>query len=98
MSAGDAVISQLVEWLNIHYPETDEQAIDMLNSTRLNQDIAVNGIESHYPEFWHVIINLVLQGNLELVRALLKLHSASDTEMFKEADRALRKRPAFSVS
>lgn len=61
-------------------------------------DFLNEGVENAFPEYWDTIIGLVLQGNLELARILLQLHSQSDSDAFTYADKILRTIPIFSVS
>lgn len=58
----------------------------------INRDIEINA------EYWTTIKALVLQGQFDIVRALLKLHSKSETLSFQLADEILRTMPVFSVS
>lgn len=89
---GDAVLPQLVEWIRFHFPEGEQAAADILNG---NLEI---GAEVRYSFYWDTVVKLVLQGNIEPVRALLKLHSDNNTEPFLVAESLLRSMPVYNVS
>lgn len=49
-------------------------------------------------KFWPTVKGLVLQGQIDVARALLKLHSSSETIAFQLADKILQNMPVFSVN
>lgn len=57
----------------------------------MNRDVEVNA------DFWTTIKGLILQGQFDIARALLKMHSKSETTAFQAADEILRTMPLFSV-
>lgn len=56
------------------------------------------GIENIFPDYWDTVIGLVIQGNVDLSRILLQLHSQADTEPFTTIDKILRTMPVYKVS
>lgn len=55
-------------------------------------------IEEKFSFYWDSIIGLVLQGNTDMTRKLLRNHSQSDTEPFIQAMKILKSMPTYSVS
>lgn len=47
--------------------------------------------------FWSIVKGLVLQGQIDIARALLKLHSSSETMTFNLAEKDLQSMPVFST-
>lgn len=53
-------------------------------------------MESH-PDYWETVIGSLLQGRIEVVRALLRLHSSASSNGFKLADQSLKAMPSYSI-
>lgn len=87
---GNVVLPYLLEWVRFHFPKHERNAAVMLGG-----DLA--GLESN-PDFWKTVIGSLLQGRVNVVRALLRQHSASDSSTFKLVDKILRAMPIYSVS
>lgn len=88
---GDTVLPQLVEWIRFHFPEGEQAAADILGG---HLEI---GAEVRYSNYWDTVVKLVLQGNTDPVRALLRLHSDTNTPPFVTADTLLRSMPVYNV-
>uniref|UniRef100_A0A1B6DZI9 Nuclear pore complex protein Nup85 n=2 Tax=Clastoptera arizonana TaxID=38151 RepID=A0A1B6DZI9_9HEMI len=88
---GDAVLPQLLEWIRFRYPEAEEAATEILRGP------LELGAEIRHPEYWDTLIVLIMQGNLEPVRVLLRLHTQADSDAFLTADTMLRRLPVYNV-
>jgi nuclear pore complex protein Nup85 len=54
--------------------------------------------DSDYREsYWNVLRSLILQGQADIARALLKLNSASETMTFQLAEKELHSMPVFNI-
>ncbi|KAJ8939055.1 hypothetical protein NQ318_007686 [Aromia moschata] len=87
---GNIILPYLLEWVRFHFPKYERNAATLFGGDLI-------GLESH-PEFWDTIIGLLLQGRINIVRALLRQHSASDSNTFKLVDRVLRAMPVYDVT
>nr|XP_018915410.1 PREDICTED: nuclear pore complex protein Nup85 [Bemisia tabaci] len=95
--AGDIVLPQLTDWIKFHFSEHERIADTILTGYAGSRELTSSGAETLHPEYWNTIIGLILQGNMEHSRALLRLHSLADTEPFLQAHKFLRSRPVYSV-
>ncbi|XP_018578026.1 nuclear pore complex protein Nup85 [Anoplophora glabripennis] len=86
---GNVVLPYLLEWVRFHFPKHERNAAVMLGGDLV-------GLESN-PDFWKTVIGSLLQGRVNVVRALLRQHSASDSSAFKLVDQVLRAMPIYSV-
>nr|CAD7441544.1 unnamed protein product [Timema bartmani] len=93
---GDIVLPQLLEWIRFHFFRCERRATAIIDTSYISMETEGNGAESE-PEYWETMIGLVLQGQLEATRALLRLHSAAATEPFRSADFILKSMPTFSL-
>nr|CAD7423367.1 unnamed protein product [Timema monikensis] len=93
---GDIVLPQLLEWIRFHFFRCERRATAIIDASYISMETEGNGAESE-PEYWETMIGLVLQGQLEATRALLRLHSAAATEPFRSADFILKTMPTFSL-
>ncbi|CAG9861328.1 unnamed protein product [Phyllotreta striolata] len=87
---GNFVLSQLLEWVNFHFPEYERNAANMLAENEI-------GLEEK-PEYWDTVLGALLQGRIKLVRSLLKRHSSSDSSAFVLIEQALKSMPTFNGS
>lgn len=87
---GDVVLPYLLEWVRFHFPCHEQTASELLEACE-------RGSETH-PEYWKTVIGMLVQGRVDVARALLKLHSATDSNEFKLIDNSLRSMPVYSVS
>ncbi|XP_060803024.1 nuclear pore complex protein Nup85 isoform X2 [Amyelois transitella] len=86
---GDVVLPFLLEWVRFHFPCHEQIAAQLLEACE-------RGSEDH-PQYWDTVVGMVVQGRVDVARALLKLHSATDTNEFKLLDNSLRTMPIYSV-
>ncbi|XP_052740352.1 nuclear pore complex protein Nup85 [Bicyclus anynana] len=86
---GDIVLPFLLEWVRFHFPHHEQSAVQLLESCE-------RGSEDN-PDYWDTVVGMVVQGRVDVARALLKLHSAVDTNEFKLVDNSLRSMPVYSV-
>lgn len=56
----------------------------------MDRDVDIRG------GFWKTVKGLILQGQIDIARALLKLHSSSETMTFQLAEKDLQSMPVFS--
>lgn len=56
----------------------------------------LEGLNSN-PLYWETVFGSLLQGRIDVVRALLRLHSNGNNDTFRLADEALKTMPIFSV-
>lgn len=88
--SGDIVLPYLLEWVRFHFPCHELTAATLLEACE-------RGSEDH-KDYWNTVIGMIVQGRVDVARALLKLHSESDTNEFKLVDNSLRSMPTYSVS
>ncbi|KAM3956961.1 LOW QUALITY PROTEIN: nuclear pore complex protein Nup75 [Aphomia sociella] len=86
---GDIVLPFLLEWVRFHFPCHEQVAAQLLEACE-------RGSEDH-PEYWDTVVGMVVQGRVDVARALLKLHSLTESNEFKLTDNALRNMPVYSV-
>lgn len=87
---GEVVLPFLLEWVRFHFPCHEQTAAQLLEACE-------KGSEDH-PEYWDTVVGMVVQGRVDVARALLKLHSTADSNDFKLVDNSLRSMPVYSVS
>lgn len=71
-----------------HFPSPSQNAAEML--INMDRDVDVRG------GYWGTVKGLILQGQIDIARALLKLHSSSETMTFQLAEKDLQSMPTFS--
>lgn len=82
----EMIVLKLLEWIRFHIPQAERMATELL----------IKGREADgHEEYWNVVRNLALQGQVDVVRALLKLHSSSEALTFQIADQVLKAMPLF---
>lgn len=86
---GDIVLPYLMEWVRFHFPCHEQTAAQMLEACERGAEVN--------EDYWDTVIGMVVQGRVDVVRALLKLHSASESNDFKLVDNTLRSMPVYSV-
>ncbi|VVC35732.1 Nucleoporin Nup85-like [Cinara cedri] len=92
---GDTILNNLLDWIKIHYEKAENQASMIIDDkTAYFTDECV---EDKFPFYWDTIFGLVLQGNTDLVRALLFNHSQSKTEPFIQAMKIFKSMPTYSI-
>uniref|UniRef100_A0A182JNV6 Nuclear pore complex protein Nup85 n=1 Tax=Anopheles christyi TaxID=43041 RepID=A0A182JNV6_9DIPT len=87
-NSSGAIVSSLLEWIRFHFPEPERAATEMLQSGREldKQD-----------NYWSVVKGLVVQGQTTIARALLRVHTSSETHCFQVAEQLLQSIPIYSV-
>lgn len=86
---GNTVLPLLLDWVRFHFPKYEKNAAYLLANGRI-------GLESQLI-YWETVLGSLMQGRIEVVRALLHLHSASDSVPFKKIDRILKAMPVYNV-
>lgn len=87
---GDVVLPQLLEWIRFHFPSRELVAVKILAQKTIGADL-------EYPNYWEAVIGCALHGKLDLVRALLALHSKADHPAFVIAENILKTMPIYNV-
>lgn len=82
------VVMQLLEWVRFHFPATERMATDLLLMGR-------NASDSD--EYWPAIKGLIMQGQVEVARALLNLHPETESPAYRLTDQILKSVPTFNV-
>lgn len=83
------VVMQLLEWVRFHFPTTERMATDLLLMGR-------NASDSE--EYWPALKGLIMQGQIEVARALLNLHPENESPAYRLTDQILKSVPTFNVS
>ncbi|KAG7189414.1 hypothetical protein KM043_017118 [Ampulex compressa] len=87
---GDVVLPQLLEWIRFHFPSREIMAVKILTQKTIGADV-------EYMNYWEAVIGCALHGKLDLVRALLALHSKADHPAFVTAESAIKTMPVYNV-
>lgn len=87
---GNILLPQLLEWVRFHFPKHERNAAILLGGDLM-------GAENN-SLFWDTVIGNLMQGRIDIARALLKMHSSSDISPFKMVDVCLKNMPIYSVS
>lgn len=82
------VLQQLLEWVRFHFPMSERNALELM---QIGQEVDAD------ENYWPVIKDLVVKGQMEVARTLLRMHLAADSPSFQEADRILNTMPIYSV-
>ncbi|XP_063697809.1 nuclear pore complex protein Nup75, partial [Culicoides brevitarsis] len=82
------IVHQLLEWVRFHFPMSEQNAIEMIQAAE----------EVHTDEnYWYVVKDLIMKGQIDVARALLRMHLAADTPCFHETDRILSSIPVLNA-
>ncbi|XP_036334091.1 nuclear pore complex protein Nup75 [Rhagoletis pomonella] len=84
----NAVVPQLLEWVRFHFPAAERMATDLLLLGREASDS---------DEYWPALKGLIMQGQVDVARALLHLHPQAETAHFKLTEQILKTMPTYSV-
>lgn len=79
----------LLDWIRFHFPRHEKNATTLLTGELLCLD-------SH-PTYWDTVIGSLLQGRIQVVRAMLKLHQNANTNPFKLMNQVLSAMPSYNV-
>uniref|UniRef100_A0A336M568 Nuclear pore complex protein Nup85 n=1 Tax=Culicoides sonorensis TaxID=179676 RepID=A0A336M568_CULSO len=82
------ILQNLLEWVRFHFPMSERNALELM---QIGQEVDAD------ENYWPVIKDLVIKGQMEVARTLLKMHLSSDTPCFQEAERILSTMPIYSV-
>lgn len=83
------VVGQLIGWIRFHYPQSERMAGEFL--------VRSVDVDTH-EQYWETVRGQIMQGQVEVARALLKLHTAADTVPFQVTEQILKTIPTYSVS
>lgn len=86
---GDIVLPKLLEWIRFHFPKFDRNAATMLTGEL--EELSSNAL------YWETVYGSLLQGRIDVVRALLRLHSNANSDIFRLVDETLKTMPIYSV-
>lgn len=87
---GDVVLPQLLEWIRFHFPLRELMAVKILAQKPIGADL-------EFINYWEAVIGCALHGKLDLVCALLALHSKADHPAFVTAQNILKTMPVYNV-
>ncbi|XP_065224471.1 nuclear pore complex protein Nup85 [Planococcus citri] len=100
----DVALPHISNWIRFHFPESERNARNILQTIKsggstIDQTVEFlnEGVENIFADYWDTVIGLVIQGNVDLSRILLQLHSQADTEAFTTLDKILRTMPVYKV-
>lgn len=85
----NAVVPQLLDWIRFHFPAAERMATDLLLLGREASDS---------DDYWPALKGLIIQGQVDVARALLHLHPQVETAHFKLTDQILKSMPTYTVS
>lgn len=88
VSPSNLVVPQLLDWIRFHFPSIERMATDLL---LLGRDA------SHDDNYWPTVKGLILQGQVDVARAILQLHPLSENCAFKMTEQILRTMPTFNL-
>lgn len=87
----NVVVPHLLDWVRFHFPSYESKATDLLFADR-------DDIEESSSDFLKTVKGMIAQGQVEVARTLLRLHSNADNSSFQVAGEILRSMPIFSVN
>jgi nuclear pore complex protein Nup85 len=87
-ASSNTVVPHLLEWVRFHFPKSERLATELLQQGR-----QIDSLD----DYWPVVKGLILQGQISVARALLKLHISSDSETFALMDQILQTMPVYSA-
>lgn len=84
----NVVVPQLLEWVRFHFPSAERTATDLL---LLGRDASDND------DYWPALKGLIIQGQVDVARAILQLHPQAESSAFKMAEQILKAMPTYNV-
>lgn len=84
------VVPHLLEWVRFHFPSYESKATDLMFADR-------DDIEESNSDFLKTVKGMIAQGQVDVARTLLRLHSSADDSSFQVAGEILRLMPIFTV-
>lgn len=91
----NVVVPQLLDWIRFHFPAHERRAAELLFMDR--DDIEEDENENN-KDVLTCVKGLISQGQVEVARTLLRMHSAADSGCFQIVDEILKTMPVYSVS
>lgn len=88
-TSSNVIVPQLLEWVRFHFPAAERMATDLL---LLGRDA------SDSEEYWPALKGLIMQGQVDVARAILQLHPQAESAAFKMAEQILKAMPTYNVS
>lgn len=85
----NVVVPQLLDWIRFHFPAPERMATDLLLQGREASDS---------DDYWPALKGLIMQGQVDVARAILLLHPLAESAVFKMAEQILKTMPTYSVS
>lgn len=82
------VVPQLLDWIRFHFPRVERMATDLL---LLGKDAADDD------NYWPTVKGLILQGQVDVARAILQLHPLTESSAFKMTEQIFRTMPSASL-
>ncbi|KAB0793485.1 hypothetical protein PPYR_13105 [Photinus pyralis] len=86
---GGIVLPHLLEWVRFHFPKYERNAASLLREDVIGAELQ--------PCYWETVIGSLMQGRIELVQALLEVHSSADGKPFQLAIQTLRTMPLYNI-
>lgn len=82
------IVPQLIEWIRFIFPKYETQATELLLQGREANNSS---------EYWSTVKGLILQGQIEVARAILQSHSLSETNAYRMAEQILKTMPTYNI-
>lgn len=94
-TAANVVVPQLLDWTRFHFPAYERRAAELMFIDRDDMEEEEGGNNA---EVVAVVKGLITQGQVEVARTLLRLHTAAEQSgCFATVDEILRSMPVYSV-
>lgn len=87
IQAPGVLLTQLLSWINWHYPETRVEAEEVLK----------NRVPHEHPAYWNVVIGFVLRGEPENARSFLKLSPDRKRDEYLALFELLEQMPVYTT-
>ncbi|XP_037807041.1 nuclear pore complex protein Nup75 [Lucilia sericata] len=87
-TASNVIVPQLLEWVRFHFPAAERMATDLLILSRDASDSE---------EYWPALKGLIMQGQVDVARAILQLHPQAESTAFKMAEQIFKAMPTYNV-
>lgn len=81
----------MLDWIRFHFPTYERKAADCLFIRR--QDV-----DKTDDDYMVIVKGLIMQGQIDVARTLLRLHSSADSISFQMCDEILKSMPVFNVN
>lgn len=84
------IVPQLLEWTRFHFPSFERKAAEMLF-------VEHDDIDDINSEMMPIVKGLIMQGQVEVGRTILRLHALADNTSFRIVDEILKSMPVYNV-